>query len=123
VLGALEAAGTDVGALRYVDLRHVDQFHGGALEATRTLAQLGELSAGERVLDMGGGFGGPARTLAAKYGCQVTVLDPTLAFVEAGRALTERVGLQDSIQFHLGTGLAMPFADASFDVVWTQNAR
>jgi ubiquinone/menaquinone biosynthesis C-methylase UbiE len=123
VLAALTAAGTDVsGALRYEDLGGLDHFHGGALTATRELAQLGELARGERVLDMGGGFGGPARTLAAEYGCQVTVLDPTESFIQAGRALTERLGLRDSVAFYLGSGLAMPFGDERFDVVWTQNA-
>src|ERR1700681_160097 len=72
VLAALEAAGVDVsGQLRYEDMQGVDHFHGGALAATRTLAKLGELRAAEHVLDMGGGFGGPARTLAAEFGCQV----------------------------------------------------
>jgi ubiquinone/menaquinone biosynthesis C-methylase UbiE len=122
VLNALEAAGKDVTALRYEDVASVDHFHGGGLAATRALAQLGGLAAGEQVLDMGGGFGGPARTLATEYGCRVTVLDPTEAFVHAGRALTQRLGLEESVQFHLGSGLAMPFADESFDVLWTQNA-
>jgi MPBQ/MSBQ methyltransferase len=123
VLGVLEAAGTDVSReLRYEDMGGVDHFHGGALPATRALAKLGELSAGEQVLDMGGGFGGPARTLAAEYGCQVTVLDPTEPFIRAGRALTERLALQHAIEFFLGSGLEMPFADEHFDVVWTQNA-
>ena len=50
------------------------------------------------------------------------MLDPTAAFVQAGRALTERVGLQKAVRFSRGSGLAMPFADARFDVLWTQNA-
>jgi SAM-dependent methyltransferase len=123
VLAALKAAGKDDATpLRYEDMGNADHFHGGALAATRALAHLGGLAAGERVLDMGGGFGGPARTLAAEFGCRVTVLDPTEAFIQAGRALTERLGLQDAVEFVLGSGLAMPFADAAFDVVWTQNA-
>jgi SAM-dependent methyltransferase len=122
VLRALEAAGADVSRLRYEDLGGLDHFHGGGLDATRALARLGELRVGERVLDMGGGFGGPARTLATEYGCRVTVLDPTESFIRAGAALTERVGLQAAVTFQLGSGSAMPFADTSFDVVWTQNA-
>ncbi|MGI9146284.1 MAG: class I SAM-dependent methyltransferase [Chloroflexota bacterium] len=123
VLGVLEAAGTDVsGALGYEDMGGVDHFHGGGLAATRALAQLGQLTAGEQVLDMGGGFGGPARTLAVEYGCHVTVLDPTEPFTRAGQALTERLGLQDAVHFFQGSGLDMPFADEQFDVVWTQNA-
>src|ERR1700737_4607860 len=102
VLAALEVAGIDVsGKLRYEDMGGVDHFHGGALAATRTLVQLGELTAGEQVLDMGGGFGGPARTLAAEYGCRVTVLDPTEPFIQAGQALTERLGLRDAGKFFL----------------------
>jgi hypothetical protein len=55
VLAALEVAGIDVsGELRYEDMGGVDHFHSGALAATRTLAKLGELTAGEQVLDMGG---------------------------------------------------------------------
>ena len=117
-----KAGRTPCDELRYEDVGSVDHFHGGALAATRALAQLGELTAGEQVLDMGGGFGGPARTLAAEYGCHVTVLDPTEPFIRAGQALTERLGLQDAVQFFLGSGLDMPFADEHFDVVWTQNA-
>jgi len=123
VLAALEVAGIDVsGELRYEDMRGVDHFHGGALAATRSLAKLAELTAGEQVLDMGGGFGGPARTLAAEFGCKVTVLDPTEPFIQAGQALTARLGLQDAVQFFVGSGLDMPFGDECFDVVWTQNA-
>src|SRR6476619_2501500 len=89
VLAALKAAGKDDATpLRYEDMGSADHFHGGALGATRELAQLGDLAAGERVLDMGGGFGGPARTLAVEFGCRVTVLDPTEPFIQAGRALT-----------------------------------
>src|SRR5262245_34537034 len=112
VLAALEEAGTDVsGELRYEEMRGIDHFHGGALAATRTLAKLGKLTAGEHVLDMGGGFGGPARTLAAEFGCHVTVLDPTEPFIQAGQALTERLGLQNAVQFFVGSGLDTPFGD------------
>lgn len=121
-LAALEQLGRDTRALRYEDLGGLDHFHGGGRAATRALARLGELGPGEVVLDVGGGFGGPARTLAAEFGCHVTVLDPTPSFVEAGRALTERVGLQDRVGFELGSGTRLPFADGAFDVVWTQNA-
>jgi SAM-dependent methyltransferase len=123
ILEVLRASGTDVsGPLRYEDMASLDHFHGGALGATRALAQLGQLAAGERVLDMGGGLGGPARTLAVEYGCRVTVVDPTEPFIRAGQALTERLGLQSALEYFVGSSLAVPFADESFDVVWTQNA-
>src|SRR3546814_6650839 len=36
--------------------------------------------------------------------------------------LTSRTGLADRVSFQQGDALAMPFADGSFDVVWTQHA-
>ncbi len=62
---ALLAAGKDLNNLTRDDLAAFDEFHVGGREATRSLAQLAGLVAGMRVLDIGCGIGGPARTLAA----------------------------------------------------------
>ena len=71
-----------------------DEQHGGGREATRELARLTGLHAGMHVLDVGSGLGGPARTLAAEFGCRVTGRDLTDDSV-AAVMLTARVGLQD----------------------------
>jgi len=122
ILKSLAEAGKDLEALTVDDLSAVDQFHSRGKQGTLELAALAQLSGGEQVLDVGGGIGGPARLLAHEFGCQVTVLDLTPTFVEAGRMLTERVGLADSVTFRQGSALAMPFPDASFDVAWTQHS-
>jgi SAM-dependent methyltransferase len=119
---ALEASGLDLAALTVEDLAPFDQFHGGGLGFTRRLATLGGLASGMRVLDVGGGLGGPARTLALEFGCRVTVIDLTDSYVEAGRMLTAMVGLDDSVDLVVGDALDLPFPDASFDAVWTQNS-
>ncbi len=77
------------------DLAPLDQFHGGGLGFTRRLATLGRLTAGMHVLDVGGGLGGPARTLAVEFGCRVTVIDLAESYVDAGRMLTSLMGLDD----------------------------
>jgi SAM-dependent methyltransferase len=74
------------------------------------------------VLDVGGGFGGPARTLAVQFGCRVTSLDLTESYVRAARMLTARMRLDDRVTHEVGNALALPFPDASFDLVWTQNS-
>ena len=118
----LEAMGKASGPLTIEDLAPVDQFHIRGLEATREVASKAGLRQRQRVLDVGGGIGGPARALAAEYGCQVTVLDLTPAFVRLGEQLTARAGLADRIEHRLGSALEMPFEAGSFDVVWTQHA-
>jgi ubiquinone/menaquinone biosynthesis C-methylase UbiE len=103
-------------------LAELDQFHTGGITATRALGQRAAISTGDRVLDIGGGLGGPARLLAHEHGCQVTVLDLTAAYCRAGERLTAWSGLSDRVRFQHGDALDMPFDDGSFDVAWTQHS-
>ena len=69
---------------------------------------------GARVLDVGCGIGGMARTLAVQRGAKVTGIDLTPAFVAAAADLSRRAGI-DGVEFVEGSATALPFADASFD--------
>jgi SAM-dependent methyltransferase len=120
ILAALREAGKDLETLTRDDLASCDEQHGGGREATRELARLTGLRAGMPVLDVGSGLGGPARTLAAEFGCRVTGRDLTEEFCRAAVRLTAHVGLQDRITFQHGSALDLPFEAATFDVVWTQ---
>ena len=122
ILDALAAAGKDLDALTIDDTAAADQFHGGGKGATLRLARLAGLSPGMRVLDVGGGLGGPARTLAVEFGCDVTGLDLTESYVHAASLLTDRLRLGDRVRHRVGNALALPFDDGAFDVVWTQNS-
>jgi len=119
---ALIESGKDLSTLTLDDLAPFDQFHGGGIHFTKRLANLAELKSGMNVLDVGGGLGGPARTLAFEFGCHITVVDLTDSYVQAGRMLTELMGLSDRVTHQLGDALDLPFDDNSFDVVWTQNS-
>ena len=121
ILDALAGAGKNVDTLTVDDLAPADQFHSGGKGATERLARLAKLQSGMRVLDVGGGLGGPARTLAAQFGCRVTVVDLTESYVEAATRLTARVGLADRVTHRVGDALALD-VDGPFDVVWTQNS-
>jgi SAM-dependent methyltransferase len=122
ILDALARAGKDLGALTVDDVAPADHFHGGGKPATERLARLAAPAAGARVLDVGGGLGGPARMLAARFGCRVTVLDLTDSYVRAGELLTDRLRLGDRVDHRVGNGLELPFPDGAFDMVWTQNS-
>ncbi len=96
--------------------------HSGGIQATRDLMRRASLEQGMRVLDVGGGLGGPARLLADEAGCIVTVLELSDELCEVGEMLTARVGLSDRVAFRHGSALDMPFGDGDFDLVWTQHA-
>ena len=125
ILEALAAAGRNLDALTIDDLAPADQFHSGGKGATMRLARLAGARPGLRVLDVGGGLGGPARTLAAEFGCHVTVVDLTESYVRTGATLTARLGLADRVTHRAGDALALGetlAGDDVFDVVWTQNS-
>jgi SAM-dependent methyltransferase len=103
-------------------LAPVDNYHWHRLAGTLALARLAAITGTDRVLDVGGGIGGPARQLAHRFGCHVTVLDLTQAYCAVGETLTIWTHLTDRVSFVCKNALAMPFPEGSFDVVWTQHA-
>jgi MPBQ/MSBQ methyltransferase len=122
ILDGLRASGKSPDHPTIDDLAPVDQFHLLGKPATLALARRAGLRAGMRVLDLGGGLGGAARTLASVFGCQVTVLDVTEEFCQVGAMLTARMGMSEHVTFRHGDATAIPFPDASFDIAWTQQA-
>jgi SAM-dependent methyltransferase len=122
ILTALHKAGNDLDSITAQDLTPVDQLHTRGKDATLELAHLAGITPEMRVLDVGGGLGGPARTLATEIGCSVEVLDVTEEFCRAGEMLTTRTGLGDLVSFRYASALDMPHPDASFDAVWVQHS-
>jgi SAM-dependent methyltransferase len=122
ILDGLAISGANMQRLRPEDTTPVDQFHIGGRAATLELARLAGIQPGWQVLDVGGGIGGAARTLASTMRCQVTVLDVTEEYVQVGAMLSERMDLAGLVHFRHGSGLQLPFADGKFDAVWTQHS-
>jgi ubiquinone/menaquinone biosynthesis C-methylase UbiE len=120
ILEALTKAGKKIDALTREDISAFDEFHVGGRLATRLLAERVGLK-GEYILDVGSGIGGPARTLAAEFGCRVTGIDMTSEFCLTAEMLTERVGMSDVVNFKQGSATEMPFDNAQFDMVWMQH--
>jgi ubiquinone/menaquinone biosynthesis C-methylase UbiE len=122
ILAKLRADGVALEGLTEEVLKDYDQDHFGGLAAVDVLAEKAGITGATRVLDVCSGMGGPARYLAHRFGCRVTGLDITQSRHEGAIRLTELVGLDHLVDFRLGNALAMPFADASFDVVIGQEA-
>jgi sarcosine/dimethylglycine N-methyltransferase len=113
---AYTAFGREDQLLTPQQLAPLDQFHTRGLAATAELAKAAGITADMSVLDVGSGVGGPARFLAATYGCRVTGVDLSEPMVDAARYLTERTGQSGQVSFqiasarifHLTTAVSTP---------------
>jgi sarcosine/dimethylglycine N-methyltransferase len=120
---ALRAVGKDPSAVRPADLAPLEDFHTLGRLATVQLAELVGVTRQDRVLDAGTGIGGTARFLASEYACVVTGVDLTEEYCDTARWLNESTGLADRISILHGDILDLPFADGSFDVIFSQHVQ
>ena len=73
-----------------------------------------------RILDAGCGSGAMARCFASNYvDASVIGVDIREDYLAYARRLANGEGLQN-VEFHCGSVFRLPFADASFDVVWSK---
>ena len=117
ILSALANAGKEIRTP--ADTSTFDEFHIRGLEATLEIARLAELKQGMTVLDLGCGIGGPARTIAAEFGCRVTGIDLVDEYIRTAEMLTGMVGLGDKVTFRKGDMTNLRFDNDSFDRAFT----
>ncbi len=99
-----------------------DQNNVGGAAAVLRLARDAGISAGTRVLDLGCGLGGPARLLAATFGCRVTGIDLSRGRAKEARTLTELVSLSHLVSIQAGDMMRARVPRRAYDVVWGQSA-
>jgi sarcosine/dimethylglycine N-methyltransferase len=75
-----------------------------------------------RVIDLGAGYGGAARHLAKRFGCQVMALNLSEAENQRDREMNKAAGLDHLIEVVDASFEDVPAPDASFDVAWSQDA-
>ncbi|GAX34218.1 methyltransferase domain-containing protein [Nodularia sp. NIES-3585] len=89
------------------------------IDLIEELLQWAEVETAENILDVGCGIGGSSLYLAGKFKAEATGI--TLSPVQAARAneRAQYAGLSARCQFQVADAQAMPFADDSFDLVWS----
>ncbi|KAL9611118.1 MAG: hypothetical protein Q9167_004222 [Letrouitia subvulpina] len=75
-----------------------------------------------RVLDLGSGYGGAARYLAAVYNCKVTCLNLSDVQNEYNQDRNRQEGLDHLIEVRKGDFENTGLDDDAFEVVWSQDA-
>lgn len=92
----------------------------GPPEMVERIVEVVRPGAGELVLDIGAGLGGPARRLAALTGCRVVAMDvlPEV-LVHAKRMFHASNGLRSRVSLVAGSALALPVRSGAADQVWS----
>jgi sarcosine/dimethylglycine N-methyltransferase len=97
-----------------------DQDHYGGLAAVEALARRAAIGRRSQVLDVCAGLAGPARFLAHRFGCHVTALDLNHGRSAGAHRLTRLVGLSRLVVSVRGDAQTLPFRDAVFTAVVSQ---
>ncbi len=84
--------------------------------------RLEPLNADHKVIDVGAGYGGAARHLAKAYGCHVVALNLSEVENERDRQMNAEQGLADLIDVVDASFEELPYDEATFDAVWSQDA-
>ena len=75
-----------------------------------------------RVVDLGSGTGAASRALLTSTDARVTALDQHGPFLAQLTAWAQRRGVEDRLSCVVGDMAEPPFADGSFDIVWSEGA-
>jgi len=118
VLNDLAAEGYGPGDRLTVDaLTPFDQLHYHGTDAVDLAIRSIGITEGSRILEIGSGFGGPARYLAHKTGCRVTAVELQADLNALASDLTARCGLAGRVEHVCGDVLETPLESEFYDGV------
>ncbi len=112
-----EIGKSDDAPLSAAELSAFDQLHYHGTEAVDRAIALAGIGADTRVLEIGSGFGGPARHIAHTTGAAVTALELQPDHDQLAAALTERCGLSPTLTHRCGDFLTHDWRGARFDAI------
>jgi SAM-dependent methyltransferase len=102
---------------------NTEDIHDASAETVdRMAALLPNLGEGTNVLDIGSGYGGAMRRVVGRFGNKATCLNLSEIQNDTNRDKTRQAGLNDNIRVIHGVFEDIPEENATFDVVWSQDA-
>ena len=121
ILAILQREGIDIAEGIKDALAPIEELHLRGRSATMELAKEVGLNESMRILDIGCGIGGSARTLFSNFRCNVTGIDLCEEFCRAADLINERLGYSSNIEIQQGDALNVPFDNSSFDTIFIQH--
>lgn len=93
-----------------------------AVRTNQVMAEAIAPTPATRIVDLGCGYGSTARHLARQFGCRVTGTNISEKELELARQRAAEAGLGHLLTFEYGDFHDLPYPDASWDVVWSQES-
>ena len=98
-------------------LASFDQLHYHGVDAVQYAVDSMGMTDRSRVLEIGSGFGGPARHIAKQAQCRVTALELQPDQNRVARELTERCGLSSFLDHRCGDFMETDWKDETYDAI------
>jgi ubiquinone/menaquinone biosynthesis C-methylase UbiE len=100
-----------------IEIGGIETLHPGGFALTRRTAELAELRAGVKILDVSSGRGTQSIFYAKEFGAEVAGIDISGEMVQTATSNAEKAGLGHRVRFMIGDSQSLPFDDDTFDVV------
>jgi SAM-dependent methyltransferase len=100
-----------------IEIGGIETLHPGGFALTKRTAELAQLTAGLRVLDVSSGRGTQSIFYAGEFGVDVVGVDISEEMVRTAASNAVNAGLGHKTQFRIGDSQSLPFEDNTFDVV------
>jgi len=100
-----------------VEISGIETLHPGGFALTKRTAEIANLNAGLKLLDVSSGRGTQAIYYASEFGAEVTGIDISDEMVNASIENARLSNLNDRITFRQGDSQNLPFDNGIFDVV------
>ena len=94
-----------------------DQLHYHGVESVQQAIDDLGISSSDDILEVGAGWGGPSRYIAAKAGAKLTALELQQDFSTVGAEITRRCGLSHLVHHQTADFLDVDYGDRRFDHV------
>jgi sarcosine/dimethylglycine N-methyltransferase len=104
-----------MGSITVDDLLLFDQMHYLGTETLDEAARVLNIKPDENLIDVGAGYGGPARYLASRFNCNVTCLECQKHIHEVAQYFTDLVGLESKVHHIHGDLLTSDLPHVKYD--------